>query len=106
MDDEATDDDVRWLDAFLQRGLLSNQANLTPRLAEADGRVSPAGKRTVLAAHRAGRWPIAALASSNRYSPAATAFGPATGTPRRYVEVLAPAPFSIRRQRPAGTGER
>ncbi len=34
-DDKATDDDVRWLDAFLQRGLLSNRAKLTPGLDKA-----------------------------------------------------------------------
>ena len=30
--DQATDEDVRWLDTFLQIGFLSNRSNLTPRL--------------------------------------------------------------------------
>src|ERR1019366_3180701 len=31
-DDEAADDEVRWLDAFLCIGYLNNRANLTPKL--------------------------------------------------------------------------
>ena len=33
-EDKATDDDVRWIDSVLQRGLLSNAVSQTPRLAE------------------------------------------------------------------------
>src|SRR5262249_7382087 len=33
VEDRATDDDARWLDAFLRRGLLNNSANMSARVA-------------------------------------------------------------------------
>jgi len=93
MNDAASEDDVRWLEPFLQRGYFSNKANLTPGLAQ------------LMAEYRK----LDSELSLPRIVPGLADFGPGfeqpiftrgdcfrpgPGTPRRYVEVLAPAPFS------------
>ncbi len=98
-DDEATDDDARWLDAFLQRsGLLSNRAKLTPKLEaliaqyrKLDGEL--ALPRIVPGLADAGpgfEQPIFARGDCLK---------PGEKAPRRFVEVLSPSPFA-----PTGSG--
>jgi hypothetical protein len=91
-DDKATDDDIRWLDAFVQSGLLKNQAKLTPKLAGliADYRKLDAElalPRVALGLADAGpgfEQPIFSRGDCMK---------PGEKTPRRFVEVLSPTPF-------------
>jgi hypothetical protein len=94
-DDKATDDDVRWLNAILSSGLLNNRADLTPKLEK------------LIAEYRK----LDAELALPRIVPGVADFGPgleqpifARGdcmkpgekTPRRFVEVLAPAPMATK----------
>jgi hypothetical protein len=91
--DRASDDDVRWLDAFLQAGLLGNRADQTPALAAllADYRLLDAA----LAQPRI--VPGVADSGPGFEQPVfvrGDCMKPGAKTPRRYVEVLAPKPFT------------
>jgi hypothetical protein len=91
-DDRATDDDVRWLEAFLQRALLSNRVKQNPRL------------ETLIAEYRK----LAGALAQPRIVPGLADAGPGFDqpiflrgdclkpgerTPRRFVEVLSANPF-------------
>ncbi len=97
-DDQATDDDVRWLNAFLSSSLLNNRANMTAQLEK------------LIAEYRK----LDADLALPRIAPGLADFGPgmeqpifARGdcmkpgdkTPRRFVEVLASNPLKT-----AGSG--
>ena len=91
-DDKATDDDVRWLNAFLQSGLLTNDAGRSPRLKELmaayrnlDGELALPRIVPGLADAGAGfEQPMFARGDCMK---------PGERTPRRFVAVLSPSPI-------------
>jgi hypothetical protein len=90
--DEADDDDVAWIDVCMKAGMLNNRADLTTKLAKliADYRKLDAE----LALPRIA--PGLADAGAGMEQPIFTrgdCLKPGEKTPRRYVEVLAPAPI-------------
>ena len=93
MNDRATDDDIRWLDPLVQRGLLSNRADLTPALKNLiaeyrrlDGELSLPRIVPGLADGGSGfDQPVFVRGDCMK---------PGDPARRRYVEVISPAPIS------------
>ena len=98
--DRATDDDVRWLDVLLRRGLLGNSVQQTPRLEELAARVSRRREASWRCRGSFRAWRTSAPASSSRSSSAAM-LQPGEPVPRRYLEVLSTPGTSRSRPRAA-----
>jgi hypothetical protein len=91
--DQASDDDVRWLNAFLERGYLTNKAEHPPRLAQL------VAEYRVLDAKLALPRIVPGLADSGRAfeQPVFTrgdCSKPGATVPRGFVAILTPKPFS------------
>jgi hypothetical protein len=94
-DDRATDDDVRWLNAFRKSGLLSNRANLSPKLEKLIAEYRKLDAELALPRIVPGL----ADAGPGFEQPVflrGDCMKPGARTPRRFVEVLAPTPISTR----------
>ena len=101
--DNATDDDVIWIDFFMKSGILSNRTAATPKLAEL------IAKYRKLDAELALPRVVPGLADGGPgFDQPIFARGdcmkPGEKTPRRYVEVLAPKPFFLPSPSGRGTG--